>query len=208
MEEKLLYQDVARAMIEAARKHKFMPETLPVAPELAEMEKNLLVLLAGKIKEYSSLRDEAALDHEELQSLFTYVYARSAEAVGAWLGGNPFLPSSEGMFNCRTPFQAEEKLIELLKSRHLAECMYVTFCDWCERNPTFCAQHGIHPVLPLLEALKWTFRFGTAIVITFFEQKQQKQNCHHPHRDSDDDDNDNDNGSHGGCHHGPGCHCH
>jgi len=197
VEEKLLYQDIARALIEAARRHKFLPEVMPVAPELSECEKALMLLLAGKIKEFSSLRAEASLDQDEIQSLFTYVYARSAEAVISWLGNSPFMPNPEGMFSGNTPFQAEEDLIKLLKARHLADCMYAAFADWCDRNPDFCSSNGIHPVLPLLEALKWTFRFGTAIVIEFFEKKPKRPGFHSGcdcDGDCDGGDDDDDDG--------------
>lgn len=173
MEDKQLSLDLARTMIEAARKFGFLSSQLPVAPELAASEKNLLVLLSGKISEYVSLRGEAALEQDELQSLFTYVYARSAEAVSAWLSGNPFLPGIEGMFNGNTPFQAEEKLIAVLKARHLADCMYGVFIDWNEKHADCCREYGVHPVLPLLEALKWTFRFGAGIAVEFFEEQQR-----------------------------------
>lgn len=174
MENTPQYQEIARIMIDAARRRRFLPEQLAVAPELAESEKNILVLLAGRIREFSAVREHAALDQDEVQSLFTYIYARSAEAVTAWLSGKPFMPKTEGMFSGCTPFEAEEKLIDYLKSKPLADCMYGAFADWCERNPEFCERNDIHPLLPLLEALKWTFRIAAGMVVEFFEKKSDE----------------------------------
>ena len=171
METSPLYLEIARKMVETARRHRFLPEQLAVVPELAESEKALMLLLAGRIKEYATVRKHASLDQDEIQSLFIFVYARAAEAVTDWLGGKPFMPKVEGMFNGRTPFELEEALIDYIKARPLGDCMYGAFADWCDRNPNFCQDNDVHPVLPLLEALKWTFRIAAGMTIEFFEQK-------------------------------------
>ena len=164
---------IAQCIINAARQRQYLNGQLAVIPELAELEKNLFVMMSGRIGEYSSIRKTPALDQDEIHSLFVFVQAKAAEAVSCWRCNQEFNMDSRGMFDGNVPLQVDPELIKSLKRLPLADDMYDAFANWSADNPDFCTEHNLHPVLPLLEALKWTFRVGAGMCIEYFERRQR-----------------------------------
>lgn len=167
--------EIASYMVDHARGNGFLDGALAIVPELAETEKQLFIAISGRIKEFSSVREDQSLDQDEMLSLFIFVYAKAAEAVSCYLRNAGFEYNLQGMFDGKIPLTVEENLIDYMKTVKLGESMYSAFIDWVADNPGFCADNNVHPVLPLLEALKWTFRISGNLVIEFFEQEAEKQ---------------------------------
>ncbi len=167
--------EVAAVIIHEAKRRGYIDGPMPVIAELADIEKQLFIQMAGKVKEYSSVRPEDSLNQDEVLSLFVFVYAKAAEAVSSYLRKAEFEYRYDGMFDGRVPLEVEENLIEYMKSVKFGDAMYSAFANWNADNPEFCTEHGIHPVLPLLEALKWSFRIAAGMVIRFFEQTEAKR---------------------------------
>lgn len=172
MENAQIFTEVAAVVVKAAREKGYIHGPLATVPELAEIEKKLFVMIAGKINEHTSSKDSAALEQDEMHSLFIYVMAKAAEAVSCYLRHEDFEPEHYGMFDGKVPVTVEGDLIGEMKKMHLADDMYEAFVEWNGANPDFCARQNIHPVLPLLEALKWTFRLAENLVIEYFEKRQ------------------------------------
>ncbi|MBN2641532.1 MAG: hypothetical protein JXR78_07765 [Victivallales bacterium] len=175
MTAQLKFTEIASHMVEHARNNGFISNTLAIVPELAETEKQLFIAISGRIKEFSSIRKDQSLNQDEMLSLFIFVYAKAAESVSCYLRKARFEYNLQGMFDGKIPLTVEENLIDYMKTVKLGESMYSAFIDWVADNPGFCADNGVHPVLPLLEALKWTFRIGGGLVIEFFEHEAEKQ---------------------------------
>ncbi len=167
--------EVAAVIVSESKRRGYIDGSLPVIAELADIEKQLFMQMAAKIKEYSSVRPEDSLNQDEVLSLFIFVYAKAAEAVSSYLRKAEFEYKFGGMFDGRVPLEVEENLIEYMKNVKFGDDMYSAFADWTADNPEFCTEHGIHPVLPLLEALKWSFRIASGLVIRFFEKLEAKR---------------------------------
>ncbi|MDD3119521.1 MAG: hypothetical protein PHQ27_10100 [Victivallales bacterium] len=168
----LKYTEIAAAMIAAAKKHHYLEGPLAVIPELAEGEKSLFVMMTGRIGEYSSLRENPSLDQDEVHALFVFVLAKAAEAVSCWRCRQEFNLDSRGMFDGNVPLQSDPELMKSLRRLPLADDMYGAFIDWNADHPDFCAAHHLNPLLPLLEALKWTFRIAVGMFVAYFERRQ------------------------------------
>lgn len=160
----LAAQTAARLVIDTARSCGLLDDgALVVDPALAEMEK---ALFAGMFKAVAR-RGGAELTPEEFSSLFHFVFARATEAATACWSGRPFETGTDGMFDGKTPFYADDALKG-----------YVRELDF----PVRCAQNcwdgfaagkaaGYDPLLPLFEALKWCFRIGCHASLRFLEKR-------------------------------------
>ena len=172
MSEAPKYTEIAAAIIAAAKKHQYLDGPLAVIPKLAEWEKNLFVMMAGRISEYSAIREKPSLDQDEVHSLFAFVLAKAAEAVSCWRCRQEFNLDGRGMFDGNIPLQVDAELMKSLRRLPLADDMYDAFTDWSIGHPDFCAEQELHPILPLLEALKWTFRIAAGMFVAYFERHQ------------------------------------
>lgn len=164
------YTQVAGYIVNAAGKLGFISGRLSVVPELAELERELFIKIAAKVMEHTGRSTQPGLDQMEVLSMFTFVSAKAAEAVTSWLGNNAFEIRLEGLFDGRVPFTVEERLGAYIKARGLAEAMYGAFSDWRAE----AGGHNHHPVLPLLEALKWTFRISAGLAVEFLEKNREE----------------------------------
>ena len=79
-------QLAAGTVIETARKAGFIDGPIIVASELAESEKALIVKILAAIRE----RGSTELDSDTVSSMFTFVFARAAEAVCSCLNHREF----------------------------------------------------------------------------------------------------------------------
>lgn len=173
MNESLKYMEIASCIVNAAKKKQYLNATLPVIPELADLEKSLFVMMSSRIGEYSTIRQQPELNQDEVHSLFVFVLAKAAEAVCCWRCKQEFNMDSRGMFDGNVPMQVDAELVKSLKRLPLADDMYDAFGDWSADHPDFCEENNLHPILPLLEALKWTFRISCGMIIEYFERHQR-----------------------------------
>ena len=74
-------QAAAMTVIETAKKDGLLSGPVATAPELAESEKELFLEMFRKLAERQGTAAKS-LTSDEISSLFTFVYARAAEAKG------------------------------------------------------------------------------------------------------------------------------
>jgi len=160
----LAAQSAARIAVETARRSGLLEagEGLVVDPALAEMEKALFSAMFKAV----ARRGEAELSPDEFASMFHFVFARSAEAAAACWSGRPFETGTDGLFDGRTPFYADDALREYFKSLAFpGECAQNAW-DWLS------ASKQSDPLLALFESLKWCFRIGCHLGLVFLEKRR------------------------------------
>lgn len=152
----LTARNAALMVVETAKADHLLSGPINTAPELAEMEKFFFLHLFDAVRDHTATNG-AELTPDEISSMFTFVFARSAEAVTAFLSskGN-FEFNAAGLFDGNTPFYTDDAFSALYKNNRNfpADCAgsYLEFFD--RQAP------GTDPLLTLFEALKWCFRIG------------------------------------------------
>lgn len=133
---------------------------LDIIEELAEVEKKLFIEMFRRLEKYREQQQRNELTMDEISSLFSFVFARSVEAVVNFYNGNEQEFDYMGMFDGKIPFYSDDKLTAYVK-RSLFPC------DMAEGFLNFMTEkgNGIDPVLGLFEALKWTWRFSQHLAI-------------------------------------------
>ena len=101
-------QHAAMVVIEAAKKGELIDGPVFTAPELAEAEKELILKILNAVAE-KRRRDGDALDDETVSSMFTFVFARAAEAVTNYANSRPNEFSMMGLFDGKAPLYADEQ---------------------------------------------------------------------------------------------------
>lgn len=163
------YREIARCIIDAAEANGYLSGGFAVNELLAQYEHDLFISIAAKTRELIDSRDERQLYLPEMHSMFLFVYAEAAAVLSAMHGGRQVSGSDfSSLFSGRIALEVEENLLELVKETPLADQLYEAFMDWVEDNPDFCERNKIDPLLPLLEALKWTFRVSCTFVAAYF----------------------------------------
>lgn len=157
----------AKALVSKACEKGFIKGKLTVVPELVENEKLLFTFIAKSIKEQVDSREEEELDMQEISNLFTFVYAKGGETAFNWHNGGEFTINPGGIFEQDVPFAASREMIEYFNERTLPDDMFGAFHDWHEHNPAFCAENAAHPLLPLLDALRWTYRIALGMGLEY-----------------------------------------
>ena len=158
----LAAQSAARAVIDAARRCGLVGDgPLAVDPALAEMEKALFSAMFKAL----ARRGEAALGPEEFSSMFHFVFARAAEAACACWSGRPFETGTDGLFDGKIQFYADDALRGYFKEQNFpAECAQSCW-------DLLAAAPQREPLLSLFEALKWCFRIGCHAGMEFLEKR-------------------------------------
>ena len=159
----LAAQAAARTVVETARRAGLLDGgAVAVDPALAEMEKALFSAMFKAL----ARRGAAELSPDEFSSMFHFVFARSAEAACACLSGRPFETGTDGLFDGRTPFYADDALGSYFKG--------LSFPADCARNcwELLTREPPREPLLSLFEALKWCFRLGCHAGIAFLERRR------------------------------------
>ncbi|MDD3886183.1 MAG: hypothetical protein PHI35_04880 [Victivallaceae bacterium] len=157
-------QGAAMTAISAARQLEIFDSALTVDPALAEAEKHLLVQLLKQVHAHGSL------SHDEMASLFTFVYAKAAEAATGLFNGKIGDFEMTGVFDGKASIAADERLIGIFKQR----CDFPALCaenfiDWAATEPA--VRNCPDPMLPLFEALKWVFRISCHFAITQLQSR-------------------------------------
>ena len=161
---------IARVIIARAESDGYLKGPLIVIEQLADWEKDVFVFMFKEVEKYLSYKKERVLSADEIVSMFTYVFAKAGEAVTTWYNDQEFTFDAHGMFDCKIPMYNDEKLLQHFKSVNLASDMADAFGQWSSENADFCNKNDIDPVLPLFEALKWTWRISINLTIDYLEE--------------------------------------
>ena len=161
-------QAAALAVVNAARRTGVLAGPLATAPALADSEKDLF------LKMFRALADRRAkgtdrLDSDEISSLFTFVFARAAEAVTNMVNGRPDDFSMLGMFDGKVPIYADDRITGSFKMSQWPTDAARAYWQWYEAEGGAVARSGVDPALPLFEALKWMFRVSCHLAIEKLE---------------------------------------
>ena len=155
----LAAQQAARVVVETARQCGLVDGALVVDPALAEMEKSLFAAMFKVV----ARRGAAELTSDEFGSMFTFVFARAAEAATACWSKRPFETGTDGLFDGKTPFYAPDGLKGYVHG--------LDFPERCAQNcwDLYAAEGAGDPLLRLFESLKWCFRIGCHASLRFLE---------------------------------------
>ncbi|MCQ2378622.1 MAG: hypothetical protein MJ016_05355 [Victivallaceae bacterium] len=156
-------QNAARCVVEAARANGLLDAPVAVDPEFAEAEKALM------LKVLAELGKKENLSADETSSLFSFVFAKSAEAVTNFANhrGNDF--EMLGLFDGKIPICAEEKLTERFKTSLFPRDAAQNFWDLLRSD---AAPRPEERLLSLGEALKWCFRLGCHFAVKVLEENR------------------------------------
>ncbi len=161
---------IASAMIARAKTDGYLDGPLIVIEQLADWEKDIFVFMFKEVEKYLSYKKERVLSADEIVSMFTYIFAKAGEAVTTWYNDQKFTFDAHGIFDGKIPMYNDEKLLQYFKTVTLASDMADAFGQWSSENAKLCSQNDIDPVLPLFEALKWTWRISINLTIDYLEE--------------------------------------
>ena len=162
----LAAQYAAQVVIGAARKGEFIDGPIFTAPELADSEKELMLKILTAVAE-KRRRDGDALDDDTVSSMFTFVFARGAEAVTNYANRRPNDFSMMGLFDGKAPLYADEQLTRYFKKLSFAGDCAQYFWDWIHSE---MVPEGTDPLLALMESLKWCFRLTCHIAVSYLQK--------------------------------------
>ena len=152
---------VGKAMINCAVENGYFDGVnLDLIEELAEVEKNFFIEMFRRLEKYRTDNKRNELNTNEISSLFSFVFARSVEAVANYNNDSKQDFDFMGMFDGKIPFYSDDKLISFAKKSLFPKFMAEGFLNFMEENGS-----DINPVLALFEALKWTWRFSQHLAI-------------------------------------------
>ncbi len=159
--------EIAQSIVNIAKEKRYITGPLSMAPELAESEKPLLSMILTETRKHVESKPEQHLEFDEINSMFLYVYAKAIETVYNWHEGSDYLPTEDGLFGGKVPFLASEAMQKHFQKLPLAEDLFGAFQNWTDENSDYCEVHGTHPILPIIEALKWTYRISMSLSLQF-----------------------------------------
>ena len=162
----LAAQHAAQVVVEAARKGEFIDGPVFTAPELADSEKELMLKILEAVAE-KRRRDGDALTDEAVSSMFTFVFARAAEAVTNYANSRPNEFSMMGLFDGKAPLYADEQITGYFKKLSFPGDCAQNFWDWIHSN---IVPEGTDPLLALMESLKWCFRLSCHIAVSYLQK--------------------------------------
>ncbi|MCP3965005.1 MAG: hypothetical protein GY750_10610 [Lentisphaerae bacterium] len=166
-----LFREIALSIINCAAKNGYIDGQIAVIEELTGYEKELFKFMMIETRKFLDRENKQDISGEEMISLFTYVFAKAAEAAGCWVTGQTPELSNHGMFDGKIPMYSDDKVMAYLKTLKLPSDLAKAFSAWSHENPDFCKNYNIDPVLPLFEALKWTWRIAINVTICQLEKQ-------------------------------------
>ena len=110
----LLAQAAALTVVDTARSAGLLERPLAVDPVLAEAEKELFFKMFEQVADRRR-RNLHELSSDEVSSLFTFVFARAAEAATNLANRQPNRFETLGMFDGKVPLNADERLVGYFK---------------------------------------------------------------------------------------------
>lgn len=148
---------IAASIVGAAQEAGFMTDALSSFEAAAETERALFLQMMTALKVHQQRGNCPDLTHDEIASMFTFVFAKAAEIATDHFNRQPSQPDTAGLFDGKIPLYADERLVSFCKQ-----------CDW----PVLAAEaflnrepDGADPLLALFEALKWTFRVSLHLAL-------------------------------------------
>ncbi|QSH41687.1 hypothetical protein P0136_06750 [Lentisphaerota bacterium ZTH] len=166
-----LCREIALAIVNCAAKNGYIEGQIAVIEELADYEKELFKFMLVETRKFLDRECRQEISGEEIISLFTYVSAKAGEAVSCWVNGQTPEFSSHGMFDGKVPMYSDDKVMAYFKTLELPSDMAKTFSNWCRENPDFCSENHLDPIIPLFEALKWTWRIAVNLTVCLLEKQ-------------------------------------
>ena len=155
---------IGRTLIAKAREQEFIDDTEFLMIEaLADVEKKFFMDLMIKTDEYLYRNNKQDLSLDEISGIFTFVFAKSAEAVTNYLNKSEQKFEFWGIFDGKVPLYTDETLTGELKKSLIPGVMAQTFIDFIDENPEFKQDFK----LAIFEALKWTWRLGQHFSVSF-----------------------------------------
>lgn len=149
-------QNVALCVIQVAKEQGLLGEPVAVAPALAEVEKELFIKMLGAIHERS--RSHGELSADEVCSLFTFVFAKAAEAVTNLYNHQSGTLELKGMFDGHIPVYADDAITEEFRRSEFPMACAESYLSYAEEAEDMLS--GYDPAVVLCEALKWCFRLS------------------------------------------------
>ncbi len=169
-----VYRSLARTMIEEARAAGYLNGPLSVIRELVDSEEKLFRLLFESMARQLEQEHRTEFSEAEVLSLFTYVYAKAAEAVASHCTHTPVTFDASGMFDGKVPLYAGDGLVGHFKSLNFPGDMTDAFQRWHAAAEANGETAGADPLLLLFEALKWTWRISIHLAVEFLEAHGHK----------------------------------
>lgn len=158
----LAAQKSALCVIVAAKELGLIDGAIAVDERLAESEKELMLKIISAVKERKS---DGEITADEISSMFTFVYARAAEAVTNLANHQENNFDMMGLFDGKVPLCAEDILTGYFKK--------LDFPTVCARNFWNYYEEGLDnsdPALALYESLKWCFRLSCHLAVRCLEE--------------------------------------
>ncbi len=161
-------QAAARCIIATAKKLDLLDGPLNVAPELAEREKTLfLAMLNAMAARRRERGDELSAD--EVCSLFTFVFAKAAEAVTEMYNQQSGKVELAGMFDGQIPIYADDGITAEFKNSPFPSQCAQDYLQWVTDDAPHLAD--CDRTLLLFEALKWRFRSSCHLAVEIVRNK-------------------------------------
>jgi hypothetical protein len=152
MAEDINYQQVAAAMIGAAKSSGLLGRTLGIVPDLSELERKFFIVLIAEL----SREELDTLDQDEISCLFNFVTAKACETVSCWNNDQAVDFGFEDILNPEAALTGDGDVIAEIRSSEISRIMCEAFFTWmAEQAPD---NPESDPMLPLMEALKWNWR--------------------------------------------------
>ena len=159
----LAAQKSALCVVSAANALELIDGPIAVDARLAESEKKLMLKVMEQVHVRKSADQE--LTSDEVSSMFTFVYAKAAEAVTNFANNQQDDFDMLGLFDGKTPIYAEDILTGYFKK--------LDFPTVCARNFWQYYEEGLDggdPALSLFESLKWCFRLSCHLAVRCLEE--------------------------------------
>ncbi len=152
-------QVLASLMLDTARAKGYLEsEALSIVPELLGNEERIIAYMNHLIEE--RIQQRGTLPFKEVHCLFLYAVCRGYEAAYHWQVGDEYDIKPDGMFDGRVSCQVSFELAGQLKTKPLADDLFLPFQQWCMENPGFAAENKIHNLLPLQTCLQYAYRIA------------------------------------------------
>ena len=165
----LAAQGAAKCIVDCAAELGWLNTPVAVSPRLAEAEKDLIIKMITELRRRFG-ENNGELQSDEVSSLFTFVFAKAAEAVTNMYNRQPDNFELTGMLDGKIPIYADDRITgEFKKSMFPVNCAS-GYLAWSSENSALLA--GNDPVLLLFESLKWCFRLSCHAAITIVDGPQ------------------------------------
>lgn len=157
----LAAQKSALCVITAANELELIDGPIAVDERLAKAEKELMLKVMAAVKERKS---SGELTSDEVSSMFTFFYARAAEAVTNLANNQENNFDMMGLFDGKVPLCAEDILTGYFKKLDFPTVCASKFWEYYEEG-----LDGADPALALFESLKWCFRLSCHLAVRCLE---------------------------------------